>query len=80
VFYANAQYPHIAIRAIAITASQKGKYVSQPAYPCGACRQVLLEARNKSGNAMKVILAGEEKIEIVSDARDLLPMPFENLD
>jgi len=80
VFYANSQYPEIAISAIAITASLKGKFITKPAYPCGACRQVLLEARNKSGKAMKVILAGEEKIEIISDTRDLLPMPFENLD
>ena len=27
---------------------------------------------------MKVILAGDEKIEIINDVRDLLPLPFEN--
>jgi cytidine deaminase len=80
VFYANAQYPEIAILAIAITASAKGRFISLPAYPCGACRQVMLESRNKTGKAMKVILAGEEKIQIISDVRDLLPLPFENLD
>jgi cytidine deaminase len=79
-FYANAQYPGIAISAIAVTACSKGKFISQPAYPCGACRQVLLEARNKSGKAMKIILAGDDKIEMVNDVRDLLPLPFENLD
>jgi len=80
VFYAGAQFPGVAITTIAITASSKGKYISQPAYPCGACRQVLLEARNRSGKPMKVILAGEEKIEIINDARELLPLPFENLE
>jgi cytidine deaminase len=79
VFYANAQYPEVPIRAIAITASVKGNFISHPAYPCGSCRQVLLEARNKTGKPMEVILAGAEKIEIVGDARDLLPMPFEDL-
>ncbi len=80
IYYANAQFPGVEVKAIAITASVNGKIINQPAYPCGACRQVLLEARNRTGKPMKVILAGREKIEIVSDARDLLPMPFENLD
>jgi len=79
VFYANSQFPGVAIRAIAITASAKGKFIRKPAYPCGACRQVLLEARNKTGKAMKVIFVGEDCIEMISDARDLLPLPFENL-
>lgn len=79
VFYANSQFPGVAILAIAITASAQGKFIRKPAYPCGACRQVLLEARNKTGKAMKVILAGEECIQIISDVRDLLPLPFENL-
>jgi len=80
VFYANAQFPDIAINAIAITANVKDSYISQPAYPCGACRQVLLEARNKTGKVMKVILAGDDKILIINDVRDLLPLPFENLE
>ncbi len=79
VNYASSQYPDKAIVAIAVTASLKGKFISKPAYPCGSCRQVLVEARLRSGKAMKVILAGEEKIETVSDIRDLLPMPFDNL-
>jgi cytidine deaminase len=79
VFYAGSQYPGVAILAIAIAASSKGKLIKTPAYPCGACRQVLLEARNRTGKPMKVILAGDEKIEIINDARELLPMPFENL-
>jgi cytidine deaminase len=80
VYYAGAQYPDSAILAIAIAAGTKGRFTKKPAYPCGACRQVLLEARNRSGKVMKVILAGKEKIELISDARDLLPLPFENLD
>lgn len=80
VYYANSRFPETAILAIAITASTKGRLISKPAYPCGACRQVLLEARNRSGKAMKVILAGDDLIEVVDDARDLLPLPFETID
>ncbi len=80
VYYAGAQYPGVPVLSIAITASSKGRFTSKPASPCGACRQVLLEARNRGGKPLKVILAGEEKIEIITDARDLLPIPFENLD
>ena len=80
VYYAGAQYPGVPVLSIAITASSKGRFTNKPASPCGACRQVLLEARNRGGKPLKVILAGEEKIEIISDARDLLPIPFENLD
>lgn len=80
IFYAKAHFPDVAIQAIAITASVNGEFISNPAYPCGACRQVLLEARNRSGKPMKVILAGDEKTEILEDARNLLPLPFENLE
>ena len=45
LFAAHAQYPRLAVRAIAITACRDGRMVPEPAWPCGACRQVLAESQ-----------------------------------
>ncbi|MCB9014053.1 MAG: cytidine deaminase [Bacteroidales bacterium] len=79
VYYAGAQFPDVAIKSIAIVAHVNGEFIADPAYPCGACRQVLLEASHRSGKNIRIILAGDKKVEVVNDIRDILPMPFESL-
>jgi len=78
VFYANAVYPETAIVAIAITAMKKGKITVNPVYPCGACRQVLLESEIRFGKSMRILMAGATKIDMVQSASDLLPMNFDH--
>jgi cytidine deaminase len=77
VFYAGARYPDVAIVAMALTARKKEDFTEEPAYPCGACRQVLLEAENRSGKPIRLIMAGRNKADVVSSVQELLPKNFD---
>jgi cytidine deaminase len=76
IFYANAQYPDVPVKAIAIAGHTNGKYVQQPITPCGACRQVLLETEIRFEKDIKVFLYGEEHICMLDNVKELLPLSF----
>ncbi|GHT70383.1 cytidine deaminase [Bacteroidia bacterium] len=77
LFAAGARFPDVAVKALAIVAQDETRFTPQPAYPCGACRQVMLEVERRGGSPLKVIMAGAEKIEIVQRSKDLLPLQFD---
>jgi cytidine deaminase len=77
VFHANAQYPDVAVEAIAVAAcSGNGEFTVNPCSPCGGCRQVLLETENRYGKPIKVIFYGENRIYELESAKALLPVGF----
>jgi cytidine deaminase len=76
LFYANSRYPNVAIKAIAINSTVNGKENNDPVYPCGDCRQVLLECENRFGKPIKVIMGSASKIQVVHSIKDLLPLCF----
>jgi cytidine deaminase len=48
------------------------------AFPCGSCRQVILESQQRGGLPIKVLIdGGNEKIYRIDRAEDLLPFGFE---
>ena len=66
------------ILAMAITVSKEGKVIDQPAAPCGACRQVLLETEIKSQSSIQIMLQGEQGVVYKLDsAKALLPLYFD---
>lgn len=74
---AQAQYPGVAPVAIAVTVANAGKPIDRPASPCGACRQVLAEQEERYGQAVEVILQGDQgPVYRLESARDLLPLSF----
>jgi cytidine deaminase len=77
LFYAGAKFPNVAVKALAITAQTGGQFCAQPIYPCGACRQVMLENEMRGGQPIRVIMAGENEVEVVRSVRDLLPLSFD---
>ncbi|MEN8157683.1 MAG: cytidine deaminase [Bacteroidota bacterium] len=79
LFYASSQYPDLPVRSIAIAAMQNGIYQEEPVTPCGGCRQVLYETEVRGGMPLEVILYGSKKIQVISRAADLLPLPFTSL-
>lgn len=79
LFYANAQYPDAAVKALAVAAYTNKTYSKQPITPCGSCRQVLLESENRHQKAIRVIMCGEDKIYVAQSAKDLLPLSFDSL-
>ena len=45
-------------------------------YPCGACRQVMLDTENRQQSPIRIIMAGGGTATIVGSAKDLLPFTF----
>lgn len=76
MFYANSQYPNVAVKAMAIAAWTNGKFLPQPITPCGACRQVLLETETRFGKDIPILLYGTEAVYMIERVRDLLPLCF----
>lgn len=66
------------IKTMAITVENEQKPIHQPAAPCGACRQVMVETELRQEWDMKVILRGQQgPIITVDSARALLPFYFD---
>ncbi|MDL2257010.1 cytidine deaminase [Bacteroidales bacterium OttesenSCG-928-I14] len=81
IFYANSRYPDQAVDTIAIVAHNGIDFTEQVITPCGACRQVILEAQNRFNHPVRLILFGKKEIYIVPKITDILPLSFgiENL-
>lgn len=77
MFYANSQYPDVAVNAIAIAASTNGNFLAEPVTPCGSCRQVLLETEMRFEKDIKIFLYGTEHVYLIENVRQLLPLCFE---
>lgn len=45
-------------------------------YPCGACRQVMLDTERRQGAPMRVIMYGNNTASVVESASALLPFEF----
>ncbi|MDD4429063.1 MAG: cytidine deaminase [Paludibacter sp.] len=77
LFYANAQFPNVPVRAIAIAAYTGNDFVAYPITPCGSCRQVMLEAETRFENSIDIYMYGTECIYHIENAGQLLPLKFE---
>jgi cytidine deaminase len=76
LFFANANFPKTAVKAIAIFALNKGIALAEPVTPCGSCRQVMLETEIRFKKPIRILLAGRKKILMIDGARSLLPLSF----
>lgn len=75
LFAAQAQYPDVPIEAIALSAQSEHSEVNEPIAPCGACRQVMVEAEQRSQRPMRIICQGHTGPIMVFDGIETL-MPF----
>ena len=66
------------IEAIAIRARTDFLVLNQPIFPCGACRQVMLEYEQLSNQPIKVLMQGETGKVLISKGIEnfLLPLVF----
>ena len=72
LFYANSQYPEVAVKTLAIATCNSENILS----PCGACRQVMAETEKRYGKPMRILLCGKENVYVVESAAALLPLTF----
>jgi len=77
MFYANAQFPDVAVKTIAIAAFTNGIFLPEPITPCGSCRQVLLESEMRFEKDITILLYGTKHIFQLENIRQLLPLCFE---
>jgi cytidine deaminase len=78
LFYANANWPGMAVKALAVAARKNGRYCQNPVPPCGSCRQVLMESEVRQRQSLRIIMYGEQEVAIIDSAQDLLPFSFDD--
>jgi cytidine deaminase len=78
MFNANSNHPEAGIKMIAVAAMKDGQYLEEPVYPCGSCRQALLESENRYQKTIRVLMYGQKRIYIAASVKDLLPLSFDS--
>ena len=72
LFYAQANHADDPIEALAIASDPS----ERECYPCGQCRQVLVDVERRQGAPLRVIMSGGGTASVVSSATLLLPFTF----
>lgn len=72
LYHYASNYASSPIEAMAIASNPS----ERECYPCGACRQVMLDTENRQQSPIRIIMAGGGTATIVSSAKDLLPFTF----
>ena len=72
MFYAQANYADDPIETMAIASNPS----ERECYPCGQCRQVMVDVERRQGSPMRVIMSGGGTATAVDSAALLLPFTF----
>ena len=72
LYHYASNYASSPIEAMAIASNPS----ERECYPCGACRQVILDAENRQQSPIRIVMAGGGTATIVGSAKDLLPFMF----
>ena len=70
--YAQANYADDPIETLAIASNPSAR----ECYPCGQCRQVMVDVERRQGSPMRVIMSGNGTATVVDTAARLLPFTF----
>lgn len=74
---ASSLFPGVAIDTLAISYNNLNGLSSKPVSPCGICRQSLVEFADRTHKPIRIILSGMEgEVQVIENARDLLPLVF----
>jgi cytidine deaminase len=72
LFHWGAEHAADPIEALAIASAPS----ERECYPCGQCRQVLLDVERRQGAPIRVIMSGGGTASVVNSAEKLLPFTF----
>ena len=72
LYYVEANYSDDPIEALAIASNPS----ERECYPCGGCRQVILDVERRQGSPIRIIMSGNGTASIVESAELLLPFTF----
>ncbi|MBQ5701525.1 MAG: cytidine deaminase [Alistipes sp.] len=73
LYYAEAIHSDDPVEALAIASDPS----ERECYPCGACRQVILDVQRRQGTPIRLIMSGNGTASIVESADALLPFTFQ---
>ena len=73
LYYVEANYADDPVEALAIASNPS----ERECYPCGGCRQVILDVERRQGSPIRVIMSGNGSASIVESAKLLLPFTFQ---
>ena len=76
LFYANAAFPEVPVKSLAVTAENSNGLIPDPVKPCGSCRQAMIETESRFRQPIRIILDGKSKIQIFEGVENLLPFAF----
>ncbi len=76
LFFVQANYPDIPIKRMVLVAKQNDRQTDEPVYPCGACRQVMVESAERQEIPFEVWMAGKNRMVKVDTPDYLLPLKF----
>lgn len=72
LFYVEANFADDAIEALAIASNPS----ERECYPCGQCRQVIVDVERRQKSPIRVIMSGAGTATVVDSAEKLLPFTF----
>ena len=72
LYYVEANHADDPVEALAIASNPS----ERECYPCGGCRQVILDVERRQGSPIRVIMSGNGTASIVESAELLLPFTF----
>lgn len=72
LFYVEANYGDDIIEALAIASNPS----ERECYPCGQCRQVIVDVERRQQSHIRVIMTGAGSATVVDSAEKLLPFTF----
>lgn len=72
LFYVEANYGDDVIEALAIASNPS----ERECYPCGQCRQVIVDVERRQQSPIRVIMSGAGTATVVDSAEKLLPFTF----
>ena len=73
LYYAEANHASDPVVALAIASNPS----ERECYPCGACRQVILDVQRRQGVPIRLIMSGNGSASVVESADALLPFTFQ---
>lgn len=72
LFYVESNYADDPIEALAIASVPD----ERECYPCGQCRQVIVDVERRQQSPIRVIMSGRDTATVVDSAEKLLPFTF----
>jgi cytidine deaminase len=76
IAWAVSNYPDDKPVTLAIAAMTDEGLTAESVSPCGNCRQVIAEEEVRTGNQIRIILSGKNKIQVLESIAPLLPLQF----